>query len=120
MQTPTQTVSFCQVCFDEAAYEEQNSWDCWLLTPGSALPAVTSGSHYSRHAWKHVLDQARDEEGLFFFSSCMLSVSLSLGTPEGQSPQARNVPAVDPNAVFSSVLMCPHIQCCTDYMLRYS
>lgn len=59
-------MSFCQVCFDEAAYEEQNSCDCWLLTPRSALPAVTSGSHYSRHAWKRGSDQARDEEGLFF------------------------------------------------------
>lgn len=66
MQIQTHTMSFCQVCFDEAAYEEQNSCDCWLLTPRSVLPAVTSGSHYSRHAWKRGSDQARDEEGLFF------------------------------------------------------
>ncbi len=70
--------------------------------PWSALPAVTSGSHYSRHAWKCSLDQARDEEGLFF-PSCVFSVSLSLGTPEGQSPQARNVSLRHADCVFPRI-----------------
>lgn len=84
MQTQTQTVSFCRVCFDEAAYEEQNSRGCWLLTRGSALPAVTSGGHYSRRVWK-------------------LSVSLSLGTAEGQSPWARNARLRHAHRVFPRI-----------------
>jgi len=67
------------------------------------LPAWTSGSHYSRHAWKHGSDRARDEEGLFPPPSCVLSVSLSLGTPEGQSPQARNVSLRHADCVFPRI-----------------